>query len=553
MLKHQRTQNDTVYMASAYVRLSKEDYDHGDSRKLESNSISNQKQMIADYIANKPEIQLISVRVDDGYTGTNYDRPAFQMMLEDIKAGRINCVIVKDLSRFGREYIDAGKYIDRLFPYYGVRLIAINDGVDTITRDTAADFGITIKNLVNDNYCRDISVKIRSSLRVKRNNGEFTGPFAPYGYMRSDTERNKLVIDEGAAAIVRDIFRWKLSGMNNEAIADKLNNSGILCPMEYKCNQGQNYANAFKTFEQAKWTPMAIRRILTNEVYIGKLVQGVRTTPNYKLKVVQIREKKDWCVIADNHEPIISKRMFALVQRIMLLDTRTSPYEKTLSPLAGLLICGDCGNPMTKKTTTSGGKKYAYYVCSKNKADRSCSPHRIKVETLEETVLQVLQNQVRTEIQLSRCIQLLDKLPVQETSVSRIDNEIRQIDQQIKKYSDLKTALYTDFKDGIVTKEDYADINALYTERCDTEKSRKEKLARELELMRAKPSERYLWLQDFIRHGNLIELTRVAAIEMIDQVRVYEGKRIEVCLCNQADMETLIDSITVNEIEGAVN
>lgn len=215
MLIQQNKTNESVYLTAAYMRLSKEDLDYGDSRKIESNSISNQKQLIMDYVKDKPEFQLVSLRIDDGYTGTNYDRPAFQLMLEDIKAGRINCIIIKDLSRFGREYIDTGKYIDRIFPYYGVRLIAINDGVDTITRDMTADFGITIRNLVNDNYCRDISMKIRSSLTTKRKNGEFTGPFAPYGYKRSEKERNKLVIDEGAACVVRDIFRWKLSGMKD--------------------------------------------------------------------------------------------------------------------------------------------------------------------------------------------------------------------------------------------------------------------------------------------------------------------------------------------------
>ena len=240
MLIQQNKTNESVYLTAAYMRLSKEDLDYGDSRKIESNSISNQKQLIMDYVKDKPEFQLVSLRIDDGYTGTNYDRPAFQLMLEDIKAGRINCIIIKDLSRFGREYIDTGKYIDRIFPYYGVRLIAINDGVDTITRDMTADFGITIRNLVNDNYCRDISMKIRSSLTTKRKNGEFTGPFAPYGYKRSEKERNKLVIDEGAACVVRDIFRWKLSGMNNDAISNRLNNMGILCPMEYKCSKGYN-------------------------------------------------------------------------------------------------------------------------------------------------------------------------------------------------------------------------------------------------------------------------------------------------------------------------
>lgn len=163
-------------------------------------------------------------------------------MMDDIRAGVVNCVIVKDLSRFGREYINAGKYIDRLFPYYGVRLIAINDGVDTITRSSADDFNIMVKNLMNDNYCRDISIKIRSQLQVKRKNGEFIGAFAPYGYEKSPEDKNKLIVDVYAAEVVRDIFGWKLSGINQDAIARRLNEQSILSPLEYKRSKGMPYA-----------------------------------------------------------------------------------------------------------------------------------------------------------------------------------------------------------------------------------------------------------------------------------------------------------------------
>ena len=175
-----------TYRAAGYVRLSKEDYESGIGLRAESNSITNQKQMIMDFVQTKQDIELVSMREDDGYTGTDYEGPDFKQMLGDIKNGIINCVIVKDLSRFGREYINAGKYIDRLFPYYGVRLIAINDHIDTITRSSSDDFNIMIRNLMNDNYCRDISIKVRSQLQVKRKKGEFLGAFSPYGYMKQE-------------------------------------------------------------------------------------------------------------------------------------------------------------------------------------------------------------------------------------------------------------------------------------------------------------------------------------------------------------------------------
>ena len=232
------TATTTQYLASAYVRLSKEDMVSASGQKTESNSISNQKQLILDFLKDKADIKLVSIREDDGYTGTDYDRPDFQHMMDDIRAGVVNCVIVKDLSRFGREYINAGKYIDRLFPYYGVRLISINDGIDTVTRSSSDDLSIMLKNLMNDNYCRDISIKIRSQLHVKRKNGEFIGAFAPYGYEKDEKDKNQLVIDPYAAEVVSDIFRWKLDGVNQDRIAQMLNTQGVLSPMEYKRSKG---------------------------------------------------------------------------------------------------------------------------------------------------------------------------------------------------------------------------------------------------------------------------------------------------------------------------
>lgn len=347
----------TQYHAAAYVRLSKEDLNSVSGLKAESNSISNQKQLILDYLKDKTDINLVSIREDDGYTGTDYDRPDFQRMMDDIRAGVVNCVIVKDLSRFGREYINAGKYIDRLFPYYGVRLIAINDGVDTITRSSADDFNIMVKNLMNDNYCRDISIKIRSQLQVKRKNGEFIGAFAPYGYEKSPEDKNKLIVDVYAAEVVRDIFGWKLSGINQDAIARRLNEQGILSPLEYKRSKGLPYKTSFKTKSKAQWTPVAVRRILTNPVYVGTLVQGIRTRPNYKIKTVIVNEQDKWAIYENAHEAIINPRQFVLVQRLLELDTRAKTDCSrwrgfSAAVIVAALWCGKRRPPVTSASAT---------------------------------------------------------------------------------------------------------------------------------------------------------------------------------------------------------
>lgn len=536
--------NAVTYNAAVYVRLSKEDIDTAYARKAESDSISNQKQLIFDFLKNKPEINIVSVRVDDGYTGTNYDRPAFQLMLDDIKAGAVNCVVVKDLSRFGREYIDAGKYIDRLFPYYGVRLIAINDGVDTITKDTSNEFGITVKNLFNDNYCRDISIKTRSNLNVKRKNGEFTGAFAPYGYKRSESVHNKLVVDEYPASVVQDIFKWKLSGMSQDGIAKKLNELGVLSPMEYKRSMGLNYKSGFKVKEKTLWTAVTVRRILTNELYIGTLIQGVRTTPNYKVKVVKINEKKDWCVIEENHEALVTEKTFDLVQRLLLLDTRTSPNEERVFPLAGLMECADCGSPLVKKLTTSGKKKYSYYMCSKNKQQHTCSSHRIKADDLENTVLAVLQNQIQMVIQMNDCLEMIGNLPFRKINLKKAEERLEKIEDEISKYRRLKVSLYEDMKDGLVSKEDYIDIGTQYEERIKNAEQSKNQVRKEMDKLISNTSEQQIWMQDFIEHKNLTTLSRTAAVELIEKVLIYEDKKIEVQFRHAEEFATLTESIS---------
>lgn len=224
-----------IYKAAIYVRLSKEDGDVSDVSKAESNSISNQKELIREFLKNKEDIVVVSERVDDGYSGVNFERPAFQMMLEDIKKGKIDCVVTKDLSRFGREYIDSGMYIERLFPAMGVRFIAINDGIDSGEEKSQSDeIIIPFKNLINDAYCRDISIKIRSHLEIKRKQGDVITAFVAYGYKKNEKDKHKLEIDVYAAKVVKDIFRMKLHGKSQDAIASELNSLGILPPLSIR-------------------------------------------------------------------------------------------------------------------------------------------------------------------------------------------------------------------------------------------------------------------------------------------------------------------------------
>ena len=286
-------------------------------------------------------------------------------MMKDIEAGRVNCVVVKDLSRFGRDYIEAGRYLEKIFPVLGVRFIALTDHYDSISADTGErQIVIPVKNFINDSYCRDISTKVKSQLAVKRKAGECLSPFAAYGYRKSPENKNKLVVDDYAAEIVRRIFRWKIEGMAVSAIAKKLNELHILSPKEYKKSTGLNYRGGFTGGSGSQWSSSSVKRILTNEVYLGHLLQGKTEKVNYKVKKSVEKPKEEWVRAENTHEPIISDSDFEAVQNLLQTDGRVSPESKSLSPFMGLLFCGDCGEQMVRRRVRYKESNKVYYICS---------------------------------------------------------------------------------------------------------------------------------------------------------------------------------------------
>lgn len=518
-----------IYHAAIYVRLSKEDGDVAAAGKAESNSISNQKNLIKDFLKGREDIEVVSERVDDGYSGSDFERPAFQMMLEDIKRGVVDCVVVKDLSRFGREYIDSGMYIERLFPALGVRFIAVNDGYDSMDRnDSSDDIIIPFKNLINDAYCRDISVKIRSHLEVKRRNGEFIGSFAAYGYRKKEDDRHKLETDAYAAGVVQDIFRMKLHGMSQGAIANQLNESGILPPAEYKASMGSNYQTGFRVKEKSGWTSVAVRRILTNEIYIGNLVQGRQTTPNHKVKQAYRKEESDWVRIEKNHEPVVSDRDFEVVQRLLAMDTRTAPGNGEVYPLSGLVVCGGCGMPMIRKTTKAGGKTYSYYICATNKATKECSPHSMSTEKLERGVLELLKKHIESVMDLQRILSFIGTVPFQQMDIKKLEERKAEKQAEVERCTHLRSMLYEDLKDGMISKNEYKELHAAYESRRKNARLAIRQIDLEMGEILERKSKGFVWLDYFTEHRNIEKLTRNVVVSLIREVKVMDKNSIEV-------------------------
>ena len=518
----QNTQNK-IWNATLYLRLSRDDGD-----KEESNSITGQRELLRDYISQRPEFREYAVRVDDGFSGSTFERPSFQKMIEDVKAGRTDCIIVKDLSRFGRNYLDAGEYIEKIFPFLGVRFIAVNDNYDSLGDKKASDdLIIPFKNLINEAYCRDISVKIRSQLEIKRKNGQFLGSFAAFGYLKDEQNKNKLVVDQYAADIVRDIFKWKLEGVSPQDIADALNKLGVLSPMEYKRSLGMKFTTSFKTNAKATWSAGTVIRILKNPIYTGVLVQGKETTPSYKVHKRITKDESEWSVIEDSHEAIISKIDFDSVQKVLKCDTRRSPGGKAVGLFSGMVFCGDCGASMVRKTVPAGEKKYVYYVCSAHKQNKSCSPHRMRDTALEEIVLDSLKQHISEVVDMSELLAITDTAPLRTAQAQKVQRQLDKKHEEYEKLQKLLMSLYENLADGIIDREEYTRLKASFTTRADEAEKQMDALREQLEDIHNHGTEN-AWMNEFVRRQGLTSLDRAVVVALIDKILIHSNDVVEI-------------------------
>ena len=524
------------FLAAIYLRLSSDDGD-----KAESDSIRNQRSLLQDFVSKHSELSLIEEYVDDGYSGANFERPAFQRMMEDVRNHKINCIIVKDLSRLGRNYIETGRYLEKIFPVLGVRFIAVNDHYDSAdTKNDADQIIVPFKNLINDAYCRDISMKIRSQLEIKRKKGEFTGSYASYGYAKDPVDKNHLVIDEYAAEIVRFIFNMKMDGYSADRIAMKLNEMGVLTPMEYKRSCGFNYTCGFRSYKDAKWCATSVLRILKNELYVGTMVQGKTRKINYKVKACMDVRPEDWVKVEGTHEPIVSREIFECVQNLMKLDTRTSPEEEMIYIFSGLLRCGDCGQNMVRRVVKKQGKQYCYYHCSTYKNKEGCTSHNISDVKLQKVVLEAIQKQIALLVQADAIMAQIENIPQQQFGVKLLDSQIRTLNAEVQKYKDLRNNLYQDMVDGIITREEYRDIKQTFTRKME----RAEESIRELETKKRRLLSNEMrtqkWVEEFKNCRNIESLDRKVTVMLIERIVIYSSDRIEIHFNHADEMAELI-------------
>lgn len=538
---------DQTFKVAIYLRLSKEDDDLSCSSgaKSESNSISNQRKLIYDFMKSHPELELYDEYKDDGKSGSNFDRDEFQRMMKDIEAGKVNCVVVKDQSRFGRDYIDVGKYKEKIFPKLGVRFITINEGYDSLSATSSDDLAFTINSFVYDFYIRDISTKIRTNLTAKKQNGEYAGAFVAYGYVKDSNDKSKLVVDQFAADVVRDIFRWKIEGLSPQNIAVRLNELGIPSPAEYKKLSGSNYKTSFQTSSKAVWSHVSVRRILKNEIYLGVMIQGKRTTPNYKTKTVVTKAESEWLRVEGTHEAIISVRDFELVQELLRDDTHCRAGDVTVPVYAGRIYCGDCGAAAVRKTVSYAGRRYVYYVCNANKHDKTvCSRHSIREDILGQVIYQTVRHQIDLLLDVDKALRQFENLSWEKHKLKQLDASIEIQEEVVRKNNTLRLGIYEDLRAGLLDRSEYESLKKELAERIAEATAAIEKLNKEKREILDGVSKQQSWIEQFRQYENVTELTRPMVIHLIERINIFEDSNIEIVFRHRNQIEEILRFIS---------
>ncbi|HWR24512.1 MAG TPA: recombinase family protein [Feifaniaceae bacterium] len=458
-----------VWNAALYVRLSRED--GGDV----SLSVQNQSQRLLAYLQEKREELLFAgLYVDDGFTGTDTNRAAFQRMLLDIRARRVNCVVVKDLSRLSRNYIEAGHYMEHLFVELDVRFISLElPALDSFRApEMMNSMLVPLQNVINDDFCRQTSIKVRSVLQNKRKSGEFTGAFAPYGYQKDPRNKHRLIIDGEAADVVRSIFRWyALDGMSKRGVAKRLNGTGVPNPAQYKKERGLNYRNPHAAENDGLWSAATVANILKNPTYLGHMVQGRSRVKSYKVHTQVRVPRAEWTEVKNTHAPIVNEALFRQAQERNAGNTKTAPRKDAAPPFSGLVRCAGCNKAMTRRVS----KGHAYYACRTYREKSACSRHSIREDALADAVRAAV-----------RAL-LAGAWSAEESGVFKRDAHTpsprahrKRLEQELQKSLRALDGLYADYRSGEFSREEYLRMKNSFRERAARAQTAMERLDEEI-------------------------------------------------------------------------
>ena len=528
-----------MLLAGVYTRLSIEDEDDE-----EQNSIGNQKKIALDYLKDKDDIAVTEYYVDNGYTGMNFSRPDFQRMMNDLRSGKINCVIVKDISRLGRHFVMTSEYVEKIFPMMGVRLICINDDYDSFDENCdSASLLLPFKMVMNDSYVKDISKKIRSSISAKMDSGEYlpSASSIPYGYIRNP-EQNTFDIDEEVAPVVVRIFEMRANGVALNAIAKTLNEEGIPCPGKLRYIRGITKA---AKYENALWIHGTLRKILMDQVYIGNRVHGRVKRDKLGMEKTR-RSEEEWQVIENAHQPIISQELFDKVQEAMNeAASKRNAYKQQEAPetdhrevFREKVYCGDCGSMMRGckglgRANEDGERKaFIYYDCGKflDSGRAVCSAHYVRQEEIMDTLRNALDTQLCAAIDFEALVKEVQAMPKVVHYESSVKNQLTSI-QSKRRHMELRLEqLIVDLTDGLIDKQEYAYAKQKYNEEYEhllEEENRLFTSSRRLGNIVASSDK---WIRTLKEYRSIPDIDRKAVDFLVKRIKIYPGKRIELIL-----------------------
>jgi len=550
---------EKTYRTALYVRLSVED----NNRSGDNDSTRNQEALLRGYIENKPCFVLHSVYVDNGETGVNFERDDFERLIDDVKNGDIDCIIVKDLSRFGRNYIEAGEYLEKIFPFLGIRFIAVNDGYDNIDPASSDELFMHLKNLVNDVYARDISHKICPVLRAKQERGEFIGAWAAYGYLKSVEDKHRLVVDEETAPIVRDMFAWRLMGLSYQAVTRKLTELSIPSPSKYRFNKG---LVKDKRFENSPWRIQTVKQILSNQVYLGHMVQGRKRESLFNGQKQTLLPKDEWIIVENTHEAIIDQQTFDAVQQIgeeslREYNKKAGKFDHVGNPeniLKGIAVCGCCGTRLIryKNVRVNKWKEPKYhvwynYICPAHKADPSrCSFLSIKETDLRGIVFEYLQSQFAVALDMDKLLQNIEYRTSVMSEEERAAQQIEQTKQRIIRIQRLRECLYDDYLDHLMNERDYLYSQNRYKEKETALNEHLAELISEQKHIRETKTEENPQVKALLNFCDDPKLTKNMVSELIDKIIVQDSSHAKVWLRYRDEYEQLQSCLPSLEVAG---
>mgnify|MGYP001625241216 FL=1 len=529
-----------IYRVVLYLRLSSDD---GDNK--ESDSISNQRILTRGYLDGKSEFVIVKEFVDDGFTGTNFDRPDFQKMMRYLEEGKADCIVCKDLSRFGRDFSGVLQYVERILPQMGIRLILVNDNYDSNFPNH--DFiTLRMKSLINDIYPADTSRSVRANLLAKMTDGQCIAAFAFYGYLKSLEDKHQLVIDPVAGAVVQDIYHLKLKGYSFCGIAEILNLRGILPPLAYKqLYLGLNLKTGFQTKGKSKWEATMVRRILTDERYTGVLLQGKTTTPNHKVKRIIHKSEDEWVRVENAFDGLIDKYTFQVVANLLERDTRKSAAGITL--LSGLVECADCHQSMVRKSPN--GKNY-YYVCSTSLYEKECTPHSMSEKLLIPVIKKCVRIYIARIAELDRILQYVRTCSVPKQKILDADRQMNVLRQECDRIMQIKKNLYESYCEGLLEEEEFKAYKKNYDEELLQKEEAIKRQKEDILNLTATVDRQQDWMKHILMYKDTEEIDRTVIVMMVKRIRIGADKRITIDFWYADEYERLISLLeNINQVQ----